>query len=119
MRGGKQPLQTVRDGMHLQHCRLARAGVAAQDERIAGVTHAGQRVCQRPAIAEAQIQSLASERMHHMRRVAHQRYARRDQGLGAQAAQRESRARPCRSQRRKSKNKCSSNNANSERKYWT
>ncbi len=100
----EQAFESVGGQLHQQHLFLALAGIARQHPLVAdgaplfAVTHDGQQV---DDVAKPQVHAMAGQRMHGMRRVAHQRHVRRhhrmrlDQrqrqgshGVGLQRAQR-------------------------------
>ena len=77
----EQPRQAVGDRLHREHRLGAAAGIAFEQDRRAGIGDRpalGQHVRQRLRVAEAEVDTLAGQRMHAVRGVADEREPVRD-----------------------------------------
>ena len=88
---GEQTIERVDGGAHERDLALAPALVGAQHAERPGVLALpGRRqhqLRQRCGVHQSEIHSLSGQRMHHVRRIAHQGHALRDIALRSEASQ--------------------------------
>ena len=79
--GSEQAFKPVGGNLHQENIFLACPGIAAQQAGVAAITFSAafrQYLQQRIHVGEAQVHAVARERMDHVRGVAHQGHALRD-----------------------------------------